>query len=211
MKLVIKSGESVENALNYLRDFLEDKREQYPLLKGNMNIYITLEGFGHREFPDNGKEYILSGEQVLDVEQSRLQATRKLVLVEWQAYLEERRLIVQKGEKEIKMDLNYLETADAKGRDPERVKLRQKQTEKKKVKLESAKEQLEMLETFNRSIAEGEVRWMYKKDISKKSPYIYELSAAIIFKYKDGSDWVFQWIGANSWRSNSYGILKKME
>ena len=40
MKLTIKSGETLENAMKYIQAFFDEMKDEYPILKTNLNGYI---------------------------------------------------------------------------------------------------------------------------------------------------------------------------
>lgn len=87
MKLTIKSGESIDKALQYLRAYLEQYKEDYPMLKGNMNVYVTVEGLGNRICPDNEREKALTGEKPIDIDASHILAKRKEAIEGWERYI----------------------------------------------------------------------------------------------------------------------------
>lgn len=207
MKLTIKSGESVDHAIQYLTEFLLERKEEYPLLKGNMNVYVTLEGFGHRNCPENEKEYILTDEQPIDVELSQLLAKKNEAKEGWKRYLAVQAKKVQSAASAVDLDIRYLETAEGKGRKPETIERRKAQLERNQTDLAQAKEWLELVQSLNEILNQGKIKWYFEKAKSSKSPYTYTITPYIIFEDGDGDNWHF--VGFQSRYETAYGTLRE--
>lgn len=205
MKLVIKSGESVDNALAYLRDFLEGYKEEYPMLKGNMNIYVTLEGFGHRGCPDNEKEYVLTGGDPDDVEERNIGARKEEALAGWKNYVKAQYNKVKNFTTELDIAMRYIDTAEQKGRKPENVEKRKALVEKSKANLKEAEEMADVVGKLNDLLEAGNVKWYFVKHVSKSSPYNYKITPYIIFEDNAGAAWHF--VGYENRYERPYGCL----
>lgn len=131
MKVTIKSGESVENALKYLQEFLEKIKEEYPLLTRNMNVYFNLKGFGELICPENEKEYLLTKSDEIDVDVQLRKDARENLLAFWTDYLRRNTHVRSYSflQRNIDTDRRYIDTAEAKGRRPDLVKKRQKSSQ----------------------------------------------------------------------------------
>lgn len=196
MKITIKRGESVQNASQYLLEFLTQYEEQYPILKSDMNVYVTLTGFGSRICPENEKEYILSQNGVRDVEAERIAEAKEKLINEWNRYIKCVRKCAENVEKQLKSDMEYLETAVEKKRKPEMVERRRKAFEKKREDYKSLSAYCALLEELEEMrIKAAGVRWHFIKINQPKMTYVYTLKPYLIFVNTEGTAWHFQGFG----------------
>lgn len=186
MKLTIKKGESVESAIQYLTDFLNEYKEEYPILKGDMSVYVTLRGNDNRICPENEKEFILSEEYAVDVEGSRYAAAKENLLRMWKHTISNAARKVQVAQGKIDTDIRYLETAEEKGRKPENIVKRKTQLESNQMALRQAKEAYQWYQKLDTYVQENKVCWYYLKSVSSRSSYQYTLTAHIVFENIDG-------------------------
>lgn len=186
MKLTIKSGVTVDKALEYLTDFLSEVKEEYPILKGNMNVYLTLQGLDRRICPENEKEYVLTEEHIVDVEGSRIQVAKNELLEAWERFVQNTGRAVQNAKHKIEVDFQYLGTAEEKGRKPENIEKRKLQLENNQALLKQAKEKQEFVQMLNDCVKTGNIKWYFLKSVSRKSSYDYSIDANIIFHEVDG-------------------------
>lgn len=84
MKITIKAGESVENAMKYLQAFFDERKEEYPVLKSHMNVYVNVGGFGDVLCPDNDKILILNHDGAIDAEKQLQEEARVTILRRWE-------------------------------------------------------------------------------------------------------------------------------
>ena len=207
MKLTIKSGESVDNALKYLQEFLSARKEEYPILAGNLNIYITMKGFGNLICPENEKEYLLTREGVVDVEQNKVSASQKTALEGWETYVSVQLKKVRKAAEAVSLDEQYLESAEDKNRKPDAIEKRKRQLEKNRSELKEAEATAKLVQKLDTLVKEGKVKWRFLKSMDRKSPYNYEISPYIIFENVDGESWHF--VSFESRYETPYGSLRK--
>ncbi len=207
MKLTIKSGESIENALDYLRKQLEPYKDDFPLLKGNMNVYVTLEGFGHKDCPDNTKELVLSGDEPIDMEKSRVFAARKQALDGWERFYNKNLEDTIRYEAAIESDIRYIETAEEKGRKPENVEKRKKELLKNKAALQGTQEKNKLLVALNERVLSGNVEWLFNKQTKRNATYDYTLNPILVFKGIENRDWHFVYFESR-WET-PYGTLRE--
>lgn len=204
MKLIIKEGESVENAIKYLQDFLEKYKNEYPILKGNMNIYITLEGFGHKDCPENEKEFILSGNgDPVDVEQWRKEKAIEETFSVWKRIQEKHNASIEWVEKDIKREEEYLATAQEKGKRTDLIEKHQKQLETNKEKLNQLHEYSHYLDQLRDAIRNRRAVLFFNR-YNEKSPYSYELDFYFVFEDIDGADCYINRFGLKKGLPNGY-------
>lgn len=162
MKIVIKSETPFAIALEKISQFLTENYNDYPMLKSNMNIYVTLKNSNGQNCPDNEKEYILTGEDVKDV------------------FREEKKLSNQ-----IKNYENYLATSKDKKRKKENIEKRREEYSKHKQQYESQNKKLQLLIDLDEVVKSGEFITYYIKTTHRLS-YKYNLETIFIFDNING-------------------------
>ena len=207
MKITIKNGESVDNALKYLSDFLNERKDEYPILAGNLNIYVSLKGFGELICPENNKDYILTRNGVIDLEETRINESREFALDGWKKYMSAQRKQLDSAKHKVSLDVEYLKTAEKKQRKPETIEKRKMLLEKNRVELENAEKTIQLLNSLNAHVLENKIKWHYLKKCSKNAPYSYNISPSIIFENVNGETWHFT--AYKSRYDTPYGFLKK--
>lgn len=186
MKLTIKSGESVDNALKYLQDFLTQYKEEYPMLMGNMNVYISLKGFGDCVCPENDENHILTGSGAVDVERVRKEEAKKVTLEGWKAYVRFEMLRPTKIEECIQREIDYLKSAEKKGRKPQTIEQHKSRLEELRTALPAAEEMNVLIKKLDEYVESEKYYWTFQKYATKNQPYNYMFYATMIFDDVDG-------------------------
>ena len=186
MKLTIKKGESLDHAIKYLQEYLEQYKEEYPILKGDMNIYVTLEGFGHRVCPENERELVLTGEETVDIAQNRKEKAYAKVKNTWNRVLMGNAAKIREVQHDIKRDKEYLATAAEKGKRADLIEKREKLKAKHEAELDELTQMYLLLQRFNNALEEGRAVIYYVKRSRSKSAYSYILDCMIVFDNIDG-------------------------
>lgn len=191
MKLIIKSGESAENAVSFLQEFLSQYRQNYPVLKGDMIVFITLEDCEHRICPDNREEYILTSEEIVDVETRLRQESFDKVISWWKEFVVSKQEIVSKVEKILIADIRYLKAAEEKKRRKDLIENRLKKKERNQVLLQQVTETYNYVLLLDDMFRNGNFSTVYLKQTHRGKPYGYDLDCYIVFQSMDGSIWHF--------------------
>ena len=186
MKLIIKQGECLDNALQYLQDYLAQFKEEYPILKGNMNINVNLEGFDHRVCPENEGELVLTGENTFDLSQSRKDEAFNEVLNVWKREMEWNAREIKNTHIDIERDNYYLATAEEKGKRQDLIDNRKKQLAENEEWLESLTQQSLIFNKFDNALVNGNARIHYVKHKMGNSVYTYTMECIIVFDNIDG-------------------------
>ena len=207
MKLTIKSGESVGNALQYLQDFLSKYKEDYPILIGNMNVYITIKGFGNVMCPENEKEFVLSRDGVEDTEPQKFFERQEWAKKGWEKFVSVQLNQRIKAFDAVEADIHYLNTAEKNGRKPATINKRKAQLELNRKILYKADKTVELVQKLNTKFKEGTIKWYFQKKLSSKSLHTYEIVPYIIFGNIDGEYWHFA-AYESKWQT-PYGSLRK--
>ncbi len=191
MKLTVKSGESIEHAVQYIQDFLEKYKEEYPLLRGNMNLYISLEGVGHRDCPDNDREFILTEEAPVDVEANRIAEKKKETLMGWARYLSSKRKELQKAMFALESARSSWDAAVKKGLKEETIANRKLNIQQCQDSLKAIEQNVRLAEKLDDYVEDGRFKWFFVKHGAAKTPYTYKLIPHMIFTTKAGENYYF--------------------
>ena len=207
MKITIKNGESVENALTYLTDFLNAWKDEYPILAGNLNIYVTLKGFGERICPENDKEYVLSCNGIVDLEEAKINEKKEFTLAGWKKYIAAQYKHRDSAAHAVDLDIEYLKSAEKKKRKPETIEKRKRLLEDNRSLLKTAQDNINLLKELNNRVNENKIKWHIVKKVHGKNQYTYDIHAYIIFENVAGETWYFS--SYTSKYTTPYGYLTK--
>lgn len=165
MKITIKAGESVENAMKYLQAFFDERKEEYPVLKSHMNVYVNIGGFGDVFSPDNEKILILNREGVIDAEEQLQEEARKAILDKWETFCKRNSKFREEWSilRDIEKDQKYIETAEEKGRRPDLVEKRKKKLQQNLERLEIARQVFEYIQRIISFVNENQKTIFYTK------------------------------------------------
>ena len=166
MRLTIKSGESIENAMKYLQAFFDERKEEYPILKGNMNVYISLRGFGELICPENEKEYILTPNGIVDADEELLHAAISELNKAWKRWsnAQQECYDIRRIERMVEKDRQYLETAEEKGKRQELIDKREKQLNKNLERLKETKEEYAFYKRLIEHVNSGGAKRFFAKN-----------------------------------------------
>lgn len=191
MKLVIKKGTSVENAMKSISEFLLDNYSDYPIIKNTMNVYIALENENGQICPDNEKEFSITQEEVKDVMEEEKNIKLNEILDDWQSLRTHHSNRLERLEREVANDVAYLDRAKENGRKESNIAKRKKQHEKNKEELEEERKTNEKIILFDNAINENNFTVCFTKYTDRRSPYKYRLDVMLVFKDVDGYNGYF--------------------
>ncbi len=206
MKLIVKSGESIEHAIQYLSDFLKKYEDDYFLLKGNMNIYITLEGVGHTPCLDNDKEFVLSAEDPEDVERNNIQFAKEKVLAGWKRFFVHECKKVQSSAGDVEFERRYIESAEKRGLKPVTIERHKSILLSCEKKHEEVKRNVNLLLKLNEIIEKEEAIYHFVKFQKGNALYSYTITPYIIFENVDEK--FYHFVGYESKYKTYYGYLQ---
>lgn len=189
MRLKVKYGESVDNAIRYLQAFLEQYKDDYPILESNLNIYITLKAADEKRCPDNEREFILTESASIDAEQAKNAKYQAEALTSWTQFFHHKEFLYHRLLHNIEMDQDYIDTAEEKGRSPENIEKRRKQLEKAQERLINENQRMAFVKLLNDQIEEKQVKWLFLKCMLPNQHYDYYIQSYIIFENVAGESW----------------------
>ncbi|MGL5253996.1 MAG: hypothetical protein ACRC9L_03145 [Brevinema sp.] len=186
MKLVIEKGVSLENAIEQVSSFLKDNYSDYPIIKNDMSVYITLKNSAGQICPDNEKEYIIrdSG-KATDVFEGEKQRAIIELHRNWKDYVGAYKNNLEFIQRKVEADEVYLRTAEEKGRTEINIAKRMKEYEKNKRSLDKDREEVELIVMLDEFIRDGRCRTHITKYTSR-SAYKYTVSAFYVFVLCNG-------------------------
>ena len=171
-----------------------------------MNIDITLEGFGHKDCPENCKEYILTGETIEDVEYQRICESKEMLKHEWKKFLD--------GEaKKVLAAINKVSSAESALESAETRKLTEKTIEQRKKNvvhaqdlLKGARARYDIILKLSKAVEDGKAILYAEKNVKEKMVYSYTITPYFIFEDVDGYTGYFR---AHKSQNSVYGYLEE--
>lgn len=200
MKIVIEKGTSIEDAIKLLSNFLTESYSEYPILKNDATMYITLKNFNGQFCPDNQQEFCLLESGIKNKREEAQKYAINLCLSQWKYFIESFDIKKRALEKKIKTDCAYLESAVTKGRKPENVKKRKAEYQRNLKSLEDIENEILLISYLQEAVNTGNYRTIITQ-YNGKNPYDYTLEAALQFADING------WTGYFNGRSLKRGIL----
>ncbi len=122
MKIIFEKGLKVREALELFRNFMMEEAEEYPILKNNMSIDISLKNDIGQISPNSERKFIFGRVDYDKIEIEAKEYADERLREEWEVFISDYdycELI-----KAIESDRNYIETADEKKRSPQYVEKR---------------------------------------------------------------------------------------
>lgn len=210
MKINFPKGMDVYESLQLIKSFLLENCSDYPVLKNDMNIYITLTNREGMVCPYNEVNYtMLSENEIQDVDEKRKEYAKQKMLNEFRNCIEYEERRVKKYKNQYSLDLKYIATAEEKNRKIEKVEERKLRMQENEGKLQIEIDLLNKLHQLEKYLSNGEAEFIFiKKEGSKK--YDYYFKCAIHFN--DEHDSVFDTNGEsfNDWRLGNYNKWKEI-
>lgn len=160
MRIICEKGHDVHKMMKILMDFIEEETLEYPTLKEDMKIEITLKNNINQINPNNEREFYF-GQKELDRNEAEEESELDYYLKEhWEMFLLQS---IDSLMKEIETDRSYISAAEENGRKPENIERRKKALAKKEKRLIEEKEQQVRLRPFVEMVKNEQVRYRYTK------------------------------------------------
>lgn len=135
MKIIFEKGIKVEQMMECLEKFILEKAEDYPILKNDMTVNITLKNNINQINPDNERVFNISkkdiDEMVEEQKKEELEHADWIFEEQWKIFIRDYSASIIR---EIKTDENYLAIAEEKGRSKQNIEKRKKSLEKKTIR-----------------------------------------------------------------------------
>lgn len=184
MKLTIEDGVPVSKAMKYLQNFLAERKKEYPLLMGEMSVYITLKSKNRMICPENEKEYLLTKDGLVDLYEEAKQELLHEIQESWGTFVSAVQRRVTRSEKAVALDYNYLATAAEKGKRSDLVEKRKKQLAKHEEELKKAVAYNDLVQELNELVENQKVIYHFIKR-TYSDFYDYDLECCILFETSD--------------------------
>lgn len=181
MKITFEKGMCVYKAKRIFEDFIRSDVEDYPLLKNNMTINITLKNDINEINPRNEINYYFDESSYEYIDDEKKEDASYRLEEEWEEFLSEYKL--RRLTKEIESDRKYIETATEKSRKQANIDKRKSYLLEHETELVNEKNRLQFLEKFSDYKKNGKVKYEYKEYYPGYWPkeMIFEMEETYIF------------------------------
>ena len=86
MKITIAKGQNVDEALEQVKAFLKEKYPEYPKIKEDSSLYITLKTEDGQTCPDNEKEFTILKNTITDISEYNKRQALDGIKMLWRFY-----------------------------------------------------------------------------------------------------------------------------
>ena len=166
MKIIFEKGIKVEQMMECLEKFISEQAEDYPILKNDMTVNITLKNNINQINPDNERIFNFSKENIDEMEQEQkreeLEHADCMFEEQWRIFIRDSSASIIR---EIKTDENYLAIAEEKGRSKQNIEKRKKSLEKNKKRLEQEYKRIGLITSYVEMYKKGQVNFEYKNEV----------------------------------------------
>lgn len=183
MRIVIEKGYDSKIMMAILSNFIFKHAEEYPILKENMIVDITLKNKINQIDPDNEREFYLGENELRNYKAEREEYYDYRLNEEWEDFIFDSSLSIMK---EIQKDKNYILTATEKGRKPENIEKRKLLLAKNERRLAEEQNRMKKLHPFIELYEKKQVKFQYEVDEWGDS------FKAVIFDI-DGENYTFEY------------------
>ena len=180
MKISVPQGETLENALAYLDGYLSQYKDTYGVLRGRLNLYISLESEDHTLCPDEECNIELTGEGAYDLDESKFDAVKFVVLQRWKRYVNAVRSRPDLLQAKVYRVQKILDASGGLDLSEEVVQKRQEDVEEAIQCLEEALKERELVNTLEQRIKDNEFRWILQR-LGEEGDYKEFYPAAYLF------------------------------
>lgn len=155
MRIRIKNGSNLQQALSELVKYLEDQRQM--LCEKDMDIYFQIAG----ELPENETVLAVSNNGVEDISGTRFEEKKAALLRDWRYFVHTNIKEIQEIKSEISKCKKYLENAEKNNRSEENVKNRKVLLDGYQSSLKRKHWVKNSYEKFSKEIEENNVEYVF--------------------------------------------------
>lgn len=165
MKIIFEKGIKVCQMTECFKKFILEQAEEYPILKNDMVVSITLRNNINQINPDNERKFIFTKKDIDEIEEA--QRREELVRADLM-FKEQWELFTQDCSesiiREIESDKKYLDSAEEMGRSLQNIEKRKKTFEKNQKHLEQEYEDLRAIAPYLQMYEKGQVDFKYETE-----------------------------------------------
>lgn len=166
MKIVFEKGINAYQMMEYLKKFILEQAEDYPILKNDMVVNIALRNNINQINPNNERMFTFTKKDMDENEEKQkrenLRYADLMFEEQWGLFtLDCSDSIIR----EIERDKKYLATAEEMGRSLQNIEKRKKTLEKNKKRLEQEYKQLRLIAPYVEMYEKGQVDFEYKNEV----------------------------------------------
>lgn len=186
MKITVEKGIDVKQAISYVKEFLTNKSEEYPILKSNLNIYISLCNEEGEVIKENQSEYYISEKElgeftIKDIRKEKEDLAKKNIFKNWKEFVFAQKVRIKDLEGEILLDKTYLHNAKVRKRKQENIDKRKNSLKEKENRLEDEIKKNKLLNKLENAFNEGYYSLYYKEVEGSKKGSEKVVKAYIVF------------------------------
>jgi hypothetical protein len=179
MKLIFDKNLELYDIIRLLSDFLQDKADDYRLLKNDMTVTVLLENVVGLDDPDNERVFHFNNEDLTKYDEEKKEQAAFKLSEEWISYTIDSRKSMKDH---IETDKNYLATANEKNRSLQNIERRKKTLQRHERELVIEEERMAFISRFIDLVNEGNVKYEFVKLNDKWAQImIFELEDTYIF------------------------------
>lgn len=177
MKIKAYKGQNILEVIDTLRNFVEENKEEYNTLKSDLNLYFTLKSDDKESCPLNERDYILTGKEVVDIDDKIADVARKELTRNAIDFIDSRLktakdlpFVIEKAEKKYKDSVE-------KKRKPDTIEKNKKELEDLKAKLPGRNDAILYLERVRWVLENENNQFVNSLNITPmKNGKVYEMS-----------------------------------
>jgi len=185
VKIVVEQGTSMDETLELVVSFLKNNYSDYSLLKGNLNMYITLKNDLGQVCPDNEREFVLSHNNVVDVVRVAKEQAYKDALRAWDFYIAGIDWEISRINKRLKTNMKYIDSAVVENRKQENVDKRIAENSQLKKRLDVVERDMFIVRSLDNVLRNGSCDKIFIQH-TYGSVYKYDIECVFIFKDVEG-------------------------
>lgn len=184
MKITFERGMHIDLVQEFFSELIERQSWDYPILKNDMTVNITLKHPSGDLNPDNENSFIYGKKDIQELQERRIRAAEQRLNKEWSSYTGSyyRNEII----KNIELNKRYLETAQEKKRGIVKIERCKQSLQRYERKLNEEVLRLEGLQRFIKAINENQVKYEYIEHLPAQwmRIMIFEMEETYIFEYE---------------------------
>lgn len=188
MKIVFEKGIEACQMMECLKKFILEQAEEYPILKNDMVVNITLKNNINQINPDNERKFTFTKKDMDEIEEE--QRRKELGRADWMFEEQWGLFTLDCSDsiiREIESDKKYLASAEAMGRSLKNIEKRKKTLKKNQKRLEQEYEELRAIAPYLQMYEKGQVDLKYEtEECYDVFADEYSIEVVKIMKFENG-------------------------
>lgn len=188
MKIVFEKGIKACQMMECLKEFILQQAEEYPILKNDMVVSITLKNNINQINPDNERRFTFTKKDMDEIEQAQrkeeLEGADWMFEEQWKSFTHDASDYIIR---EIESDKKYLASAEEMERSFKNIEKRKKTLEKNQKRLEQECEKIRVIAPYIQMYKNGQVDFEYgSEECFDIFTGKYSIKVVKIMKFENG-------------------------